>query len=64
MVVCCPFWCQSIGDVSPYECSYYFSSVRLLNGHLLGNSCSLFLYLTIFNISISRFGFYRAGFGF
>ena len=23
------FWCQSLGDVSPYVCSYYFSSVSV-----------------------------------
>ena len=23
------FWCQSFGDVSPYVCSYYFSSVSV-----------------------------------
>ena len=27
MVLCCLFWCQSFGEVSPYVCSYYFSSV-------------------------------------
>ena len=23
------FWCQCFGDVSPYVCSYYFSSVSV-----------------------------------
>ena len=23
-VLCCLFWCQSFGDVSPYVCSLYF----------------------------------------
>ena len=23
------FWCQSFGEVSPYVCSYYFSSVSV-----------------------------------
>ena len=27
VVICCLFWCQSFDDVSPYVCSYYFSSV-------------------------------------
>ena len=22
--LCCLFWCQSFGDVSPYVCSYHF----------------------------------------
>ena len=29
VVLCCPFWCQSISDVSPYVCSYYVSSVSV-----------------------------------
>ena len=29
------FWCQSFGDVSPYVCSCYFSSVCVAEG----NSC-------------------------
>ena len=24
VVLCCLFWCQSFGDVSPYVCSNYF----------------------------------------
>ena len=24
VVLCCLFWCQSFGDVSPYVCSYCF----------------------------------------
>ena len=24
VVLCCLFWCQSFGDVSPYVCSLYF----------------------------------------
>ena len=24
VVLCCLFWCQSSGDVSPYVCSIYF----------------------------------------
>ena len=24
MVLCCLFWCQSFGDLSPYVCSLYF----------------------------------------
>ena len=24
VVFCCLFWCQSLGDVSPYVCSLYF----------------------------------------
>ena len=28
-VVAC-FWCQIFGDVSPYVCSYYFSSVSVV----------------------------------
>ena len=46
MVLCCLFWCQSFGDVSPYVCSYlgsdcfsswplhtfYFSGCTFLNG--------------------------------
>ena len=27
VVLCYLFWCQSFGDVSPYVCSYYFSSI-------------------------------------
>ena len=29
MVLCCPFWCQSFNDVSPYMFSYYFMSVSV-----------------------------------
>ena len=29
MVLGRPFWCQSFSDVSPYMCSYYFSSVSV-----------------------------------
>ena len=46
-------------------CSYYFCSVRLLSGHLLGNGCSLTVdhmfsvcILTICNISYLPFGFW------
>ena len=39
VVLCCLFWCQNFGGVSPNVCSYYFSSVLI--AHLLGNSCSL-----------------------
>ena len=28
-VVLFPVWCQSLGDVSPHVCSYYFSSVSV-----------------------------------
>ena len=24
LVLCCLFWCKSVGEVSPYVCSYYF----------------------------------------
>ena len=36
------FWSQSFSDVSPYACSYYFSSVSAAEWPPLGNtSCSL-----------------------
>ena len=64
MVLCCLFWYQSFGDVSPYVCSYYFFSsvwdaewpsfVKELLTRL--TICSLFI-LTICNFSYSRFGF-------
>ena len=42
MVLCCLFWCQSFGDLSPYVCSlYFYFGFGLLSGHLLGNSCAL-----------------------
>ena len=28
LLVAC-FWCQSVGDVSPYVCLYHFSSVSV-----------------------------------
>ena len=52
------FWCQSFGDVH-----IKFSSVRLLSGHILGNSCSLgwpyvlVLFFLFVILVISRFGF-------
>ena len=30
MVLCNLFWCQSFGDLSLCECSYYFSSVSVV----------------------------------
>ena len=65
VVLCCLFWCQSIGDVSPYVCSYYLARFRLLSGHLLAKSCSLdrltiyslYLFLlTTFDFSYLPFG--------
>ena len=29
VLLCCLFWCQNFGDVSPYVCPYYFSSVSV-----------------------------------
>ena len=42
MVLCCLFWCQSFGDVSPYV-FFIILLVRfwLLSGHLLDNSCAV-----------------------
>ena len=41
MVLCCLFWCQSVGDVSPYVCCVIFVRFTLLSGHLFGKSCLL-----------------------
>ena len=65
MVLCCLFWCQSFGDVSPYVCSYVvFLSVMfgLLSGlfweiaaHSVDHMFSLYFdYLYFF---IFQFGF-------
>ena len=63
MVLCCLFWCQCFDEVSPYVCSYYFSSVwvaelpsfvkELLTGLTI---CSLYS-LTICNFSYLPFCF-------
>ena len=62
MVLCCLFWCQSFGDVSPYVCVYYFSSVWVAEWphfwrELLTRLtiCSICI-LTICNLVISRSG--------
>ena len=43
MVLCCLFWCQSFGDLSPYLVLFIILLRRfwLLSSHLLGNSCAL-----------------------
>ena len=53
------FWCQSFGDVSPYVCSYDFSSVWVAVGKELLTRltiCSLCI-LTICILVTSRFRF-------
>ena len=50
------FWCQSLDDVSPYVCSYYFSSVWMatfleIAAHSVDHMFSLYF------VVISRFGF-------
>ena len=57
------FSCQSFGDISPYVCSYHFSSVRvaeyppfrqeLLTRYTMCSVCIL----TICNFSFPRIGF-------
>ena len=60
-VVC--FWCQSFGDIPPYVCLYYFSSVSIAEWPSFGKElltrltvCPLCI-LTICNLVISRIGF-------
>ena len=55
--------CQSFGDVEPYVCSYYFSSVSVAEWPPLGKwlltrmtICSLCI-SSICNINFTRFGF-------
>ena len=59
------FLCQGFGDVSPYVCSYHFSSVWFGEWPPFGKEllirltiCSLCI-LTIIILVISRFGFER-----
>ena len=44
------FWCQSVCDVSPYVCSYYFSSVSVAEWPPLGKK--LLTRLTICSLCI------------
>ena len=61
MVLCCVLWCQISGDVSPYVCSYYFSSVRVAEWPLFGkdvrtrlNTYVPFVFLLFVILVISR----------
>ena len=47
--ICACFWCQSFCDVSPYVCSYYFSSILVAewppfgkNAYCVGHFFSLY----------------------
>ena len=57
------FWCQSFGDVSPYVCSHYFSSVSLtewppfMKWLLTWFTYVLFVFLPFEILVISCFGF-------
>ena len=64
------FWCQSFGDVSPYVCLYYFSSVWVAEWPPFGKEliprltiCSLCI-LTICNFCYFLFWFLGLDFGF
>ena len=50
MVLCCLFWCQSFGDVSPYICYLFLVRFRLL-------SLGKVVILTICNFSYFPFWF-------
>ena len=63
MVLCCLFWCQSFGDVSPYISSYFFglgcwvATCWERAAHSVNHSMFFYI-LTICNfIVFSRFGF-------
>ena len=54
MGLCCLFWCQSFGDVSPYVCSYYFSSVWVGKWPPFGKYTEQNCQPSIFNIAFFR----------
>ena len=68
MVLCCLFWCQSFGDVSPYACSYYFYSVWVTEWQSFRKELttrSTIYSLRILTIrNLSYFPFSMAGYGF
>ena len=59
MFLCCLFWCQSFGDVSPYVCSYYFSSVWVAECPPFGKKLLtiIFVFRLFVILVISRFDF-------
>ena len=58
MVLCCLFLCQSFGDVLPYVCSYYLSSVWVADLPPIGEELLTRLTIcSLCNLTICIFGY-------
>ena len=65
VVLCCMFWSKRFGDVSPYVCSYHFSSVWVAEWSPLGKELPTRLMIcSLYILNICNFSYFPSEFGF